>query len=420
MENTYRILGQDIYMDNNTWHTGLNNNDLIVGPSGAGKTRGYVKPNIMQGNESMIIADTKGNLVNELGPMLWRNGYQVIHMNFKDMSQTYGYNPMDYIRFNPKTGKYVTQDIMTIAEVLSPSAVQSDPFWDQAARMYLTSLIAYTMEALPREEHNLKIVAELFAEIHSGNYAQLIEELKRQHPDSYAARCFSLFQNAHKSSKTEASITTILGEKFNGLLLDEAISMYTAPKRIRFSELAQRKTAVFLSISDLDRSMDRLVSLFYTQALQTLCQYADTQCANSRLPIPVRFILDDFATNAFIPDFQNIISVIRSREIYVSIILQSITQLTALYGQANATTIVNNCDNLLYLGGQDVDTAQFISPKMNLPVSTILNMKLNEAYLFTRGSSARSIQKYDIRVHPRYSMLGEAKQEMADVPEWGM
>ncbi len=137
--------------------------------------------------------------------------------------------------------------------------------------------------------------------------------------------------------------------------------------------------------------MDRLVSLFYAQALQVLCHSADTRYPDHRLPVPVRFILDDFATNAVIPDFDNITSVIRSRNISVSIILQSITQLNAIYGAQRAATITNNCDNCLYLGGQDPETARFISVKANKPVSTILGMGLEETYLFTRGQQPRSV-----------------------------
>lgn len=409
LNRTYRILGKNVYRSNNTWETGLNNNDLIIGPTGSGKTRGYVKPNIMQCNESMVIADTKGSLIHEVGPLLRENGYRILHMDFKHLENSYGYNPLDFIRRNPLSGKCYPQDILTIADTLVPVKSQQDPFWEQAAKMYLTCIVSYVMECLPKEEQNLKYVADVFSEIGSGKFKQLIDEQAHLHPDSYAVQTFRLFENNYKSPRTSASIVAILGEKFNGLLFDGAIQMYTAKNRINFRDLGKQKTAVFLTISDMDRSMDRLISLFYTQALQTLYDSADTEYADHRLPIPVRLILDDFATNAYIPDFHNITSVIRSREIYVSIILQSITQLEALYGHANAATIMNNCDNLLYLGGQDVDTARYISPKVNKPASAILNMKLDESYLFTRGQAAQKVEKFDICSHPRYMALPEAQ-----------
>lgn len=405
-----RILAKGCYISNNTWATGLNNNDIIIGPSGSGKTRGYVKPNILQCNESMIIADTKGNLIKELKKPLEKAGYRVIDMNFKNLAHSYGYNPFDYIRYDKESGRYNEQDILTIASAIVPKpASKNDPFWELAAKMYFTSAVAYTMECLPEDEHNLDSAITLSLQMGSGNYAKLIEELECVNPDSLAARTYNLFKSTYKSEKTEASILAILGEKFNGLILSELLKMYKSENRIDFSSLGREKTAVFLSISDTDRSKDRIISLFYTQALQALCNSADFDYEDCRLPVPVRFILDDFATNAYIPDFDKIISVIRSREIYVSIILQSITQLDALYGASNAKTIINNCDNCLYLGGQDIDTANYMSFKANKSINTILNMPLDEAYLFTRGREPRIVKKYDITEHTRYRELPESR-----------
>ena len=405
-----RILAKGCYISNNTRATGLNNNDIIIGPSGSGKTRGYVKPNILQCNESMIIADTKGNLIKDLKKPLEKAGYKVIDMNFKNLAHSYGYNPFDYIRYDKESGRYNEQDILTIASAIVPKpASKNDPFWELAAKMYFTSAVAYTMECLPEDEHNLDSAITLSLQMGSGNYAKLIEELECVNPDSLAARTYNLFKSTYKSEKTEASILAILGEKFNGLILSELLKMYKSENRIDFSSLGREKTAVFLSISDTDRSKDRIISLFYTQALQALCNSADFDYEDCRLPVPVRFILDDFATNAYIPDFDKIISVIRSREIYVSIILQSITQLDALYGASNAKTIINNCDNCLYLGGQDIDTANYMSFKANKSITTILNMPLDEAYLFTRGREPRIVEKYDITEHTRYRELPESR-----------
>lgn len=407
---TYRILARDCTVNNDTWLTGLNNNDLIIGPSGAGKTRGYVKPNIMQCNESMIIADTKGNLISEVGPVLRNRGYKIIHMNFKELSEAYGYNPLDFIRFDEKTGKYREQDIMTVANVIVPAVRRvDDPFWENAAKMYATCAIAFVMEFLPKEEHSLKYVIDLISEIEGNNFRMLFDELCNTDPGSLSVKLYKLLKSNGKAERTESCILAVLNEKFNGLNFEAALKMYANENKIDFKQLGREKTAVFLTISDTDRSMDRLISLFYTQALQELISSADNDYPDCRLPIPVRFILDDFATNAYIPDFDNITSVIRSREIYVSIILQSITQLNALYGQAKATTIINNCDNCLYLGGQDITTANYMSIKANKTMNTVLEMPLNESYLFTRGSKPKKVQKYDIKDHERYRELPECR-----------
>ena len=181
-------------------------------------------------------------------------------------------------------------------------------------------------------------------------------------------------------------------------------------ERIDILQLVKEKTALFVTISDMDRSQDMLANLFYTQALQTLCHYADKECEDHCLPIPVRFILDDFATNARIPDFDKMISVIRSRGIAVSIILQSQTQLELMYGVGAATTILNGCDTLLYLGGQDLSTAHYIGTRVNKPDFDVLTMPLDQAWLLQRGYKPRLVKRYDLTSHPRYHLLPEAKK----------
>lgn len=413
MSNTnFRILADQKFMDNNTWNTGLNNNDVILGPSGSGKTRSYVKPNIMQCNESLIIADTKGSLLSEVGPVLEHHGYRIINIDLTDVASSYGYNPFDFIRYDKKRKRYNEQDIMTISACLIPIDSLKEPYWDYAARMYLESLISYVLECLPKKEHTLEYVLKLFNEMPNGNFERLMKELGMQDPESFAFERYKSFSGIKTAERMHESIRGIVSGKINSFSFPGAIKMYRNRKKIDFRQLGKEKTAVFLNISDMDRSMDKMANLFYTQALQVLCQSADKDYEDHRLPVPVRFILDDFAANVYIPDFDKIISVIRSREIYVSIILQSISQLNALYGDDRAKTILNNCDNCLYLGGQDVETAAYIGVKANKTSNTILNMPLGEAYLFTRGKEPQKVTKYDIKKHERYFELPEARREV--------
>lgn len=370
-------------------------------------------PNILQCNESFIVADTKGNLVRKLGSVLAKNGYQVINIDFTDMRNSYGYNPLDYIRYDRKRKKYLEEDIMRIAACLIPMESRNDPFWDLSARMYVEAMIGYVLECLPKKEHTLKYVCELVSQMSGEYFNKLFRELEELNPDSFAIKRYQAFQGSEKAEKTFESIHAVIAGKLNALNFDGPVAMYGKKNRVNFAELGKEKTAVFLTISDTDRSMDKLCNLFYTQALQMLCASADHDYADNRLPVPVRIILDDFATNVCIPDFDKIISVIRSREISVSIILQSITQLEGLYDHAKAMTIVNNCDNCLYLGGQDLETAQFIANKADkIPIS-ILNMPLNEAYLFTRGREARLVQKFDVTTHEKY---GEVENDGINAP----
>lgn len=404
-----RILAKNQYIDNNTRRTGINNNDLIIGPSGSGKTRYYVKPNIMQCNGSMIVADTKGNLHEQVGPVLEKNGYQIKVIDFKDLGNSYGYNPFDFIRFDQERQCYNEQDIITIANVISPVRTLKDPFWDNAGKLYLSCFISFVLEELNPAEHHLCTVDKLLASFTSNPALldNMMIDLERKNPESFAVHQFKKFSCNTKAEKTHQCILGILAEKLNVLTLPCAKKLYTNKKSIDFRKIAQSKTALFLTISDVDRSMDILCNLFYTQALQILTRIADEQ-NSGRLPVPIRFFLDDFATNTLIPDFDNIISVIRSREIYVSIILQSITQLSGLYGGEKSLTIINNCDNCLYLGGQDMNTANFIAQKANLPVNQVLNMELSEAFLFSRGKIHSKVEKYDITSHPEYPILPEA------------
>lgn len=401
---SYRILADGQEMLNDTWKTGLNNNDLVIGPSGAGKTRGYVLPNILQGNESMIVVDSKNTLYEKTRGILGRKGYRLIRINISDLSDASGtgYNPLDYIRFDWKRKSYNEQDIMTISACLVPIESEKEPFWDFAGRMFLECLIAYVLECLPRQEHTLESVELLYAEMGSNIFDRLLREHGSMHPESFAYRRYKLIYGLTKADKTYACILGILAEKLSPLLTNGLKELYQKPDRVRFRDIGREKTVVFVDVSDTERSQDRLATLFFAQALHMLCDSADKDYPDHRLPVPVRLILDDFAANGCIPDLDKIISVIRSREIAVSIILQSLSQLDAIYGPARAKTIMNNCDTCLYLGGQDIETAGYVGIKANKPIGSVLNMPLEKSWLFQRGRMPRMVGKYRLESHELY------------------
>ena len=240
-----------------------------------------------------------------------------------------------------------------------------------------------------------------------------MRELCTIDPGGFVAMRWKGIQTCRRADKMYGSILGILAQKISNFSFSGARELFTNSNQIDFASISQEPTAVFLHVSDSDYSLANLTSLFYTQALQALIAEADKQPDN-RLQIPVRLYLDDFA-NLLVPDMDKTISVIRSREISVSIVLQSITQLEGLYGHAKSMTIVDNCDHLLYLGGQSVETARFIGVKANKPVSTILNMPLDRAWLFERGSTPREVKKYDLTRHPLYRQLPEYRARA--VPE---
>lgn len=412
---TYRILADGQIVNNNTWQTGLNNNDLIVGPSGAGKTRGYVMPNILQCNESMVITDTKAALYSQFKDLLAQQGYKVICLDLANpVRSEWGYNPMMYVRCDEETGKCSEQDILTLAACLIPRTRANDPYWEISARIYTESLISYVLECLPPDECTLTSVANLLSEIGpDGNYKKLINELSAISPNSFAVNRYNLFKGiAEGVNVTNACIYGNAASHMSVLSFDGTKQLFENEKQIEIEKLGQEKTVVFLTVSDSDDSMYRLASLFYTQALHVLSDLAD-KSPGHRLKMPVRFYLDDFASNVVIPNFDKLISVIRSREIYVSVILQSLSQLESLYDHQKAMTIINNCDNCLYLGGTDVETAKYFAIKANKSVNTILNMPLDNAWLFTRGQEAKQVQKYNIKNHRYYDGLPESRQPEA-------
>ena len=410
----YRILADGVTASNDTWATGLANHDLIIGPTGGGKTRNYVLPNLLSSEESFIVTDTKGTLRRQVGGILERRGFQLLELDFTDLLHSpWGYNPLRFIRYDMERERWNEQDIITVAAALVPVEDKTQPFWEYAARNLLEALIGYTLECLPAEEHDLTSVARLFSEAETGVLDELMRELCTIDPGGFVSMRWKGIQTCRRADKTYGSVLGILSQKISNFSFAGARELFKNPNQIDFAAISHAPTAVFVRVSDNDFSLANLTSLFYTQALQMLMAEADKQSDN-RLKVPVRLYLDDFS-NLTIPDMDKIISVIRSREISVSIAIQSITQLEGLYGRAKAMTIIDNCDHLLYLGGQSVETARFIGSKANKPVSTILNMPLGKAWLFERGSTPREVHKYDLTRHPLYHQLPEYRARA--VPE---
>lgn len=389
-----RILAKEILVSNNTWETRLNNNDLIVGATGSGKTSGYVLPNIKQHTGSMIITDTKGNLYKQLHKELKADGYEVLVLDFVHPKKSCSYNPLDYIETDALTGSIREQDVVTIARAMVPIRCKKDPFWEDSAGTVLTSLIAFVKEMLPKKEQNMQSVLRLFRILNDTWAAKnLFISLEQERPDSLAVRQYKNYRDVMNNTPvTWGCIMQFLSNNLAPYDFSEVDRIYGKRANFHFQDLGQKKMALFVNVSDTDRTFDGLANIFYTQALQQLCKAADNN-PDGRLQVPVRIIMDDFASSAYIPDFDKIISVIRSREISVSLILQSLSQLETMYTPAQAKTIINGCDHLLYLGGQDVKTADYISIKANQPIENILNMGLDDAYLFTRGSAPQQVEK---------------------------
>lgn len=377
------ILGQDQYYDLDCYKTKVNNNVLVVGAAGSGKTRGLVIPNILQASGSYVISDPKGQLYREYGPYLKQRGYDIKLLDLIEPSRSTCYNFLEYIE--------TERDIIKGAKMLNsvvPCSIAADPFWDDTSEMLLSALIAYLVKYRPKSERTIESLMKLSraAEIDENNSCakspldKIFEEVRKRDPKSFAYKQYEKFRAG--AGKTLKSIIISMNTRFKNLDFDE-INKMTAVDNMDIASIGTRKTAVFVIVSDMERSMDALANLFYSQALDVLCRHADSEWGG-KLPYDVRFILDDFATNCVIADFPKKISAFRSRGISAMIILQAEPQLEACYPR-EGNIVIGNCDNYLYLGGNDLETAESVARRVNVPTTEILNMPVGKCWIIRRG-----------------------------------
>lgn len=393
------VFTKHIAANTDSWQTGMNNNILVLGCSGSGKTRNHLKPNLMQCQGSYIVLDTKGSLYDEMGAYLALQGYKVDQLDFTTMGGTCGYDPLHQVRI--ENGKPNQQDIIAIASAICPKeAQQSDPFWGLAAANYLSSYIAYVFEALPEREWSMASVIKLF-ESGTGKIQHLFNDLAMHNPDSYAASLFSRSKATCGAEKMHSSILGIIAANLLPFGFKGALDSYANPNRIDFSSFGREKRALFVTVDDIDHSLEGLTSLFIEQAFTRLCNSADRDYTEHRLPIPVRFILDDFA-NLNIPHIDDMLAVIRSREISATIICQTVSQLEARYGTAAANSIIGNCDRQLLLAVQDEATARYFSLRANKPAFALLETPANTWWYFERGKRGKQDGAYQLDQHPEY------------------
>ncbi len=434
-----RCLAKGLYIDNDTQKTGLNNNDLVIGSSGSSKTGSIVYTQLkMLENTSLVVADTKGRLHKMFRSELEGKGFKVRTLDFVNPENSCVYNPLDYVRKN-KSGAYNELDIMKISHALIPDEMNGkDPFWSKNARAILEFFIGYCLEALPEEDHDMYTVCRLYRmftkEMGESAFIYWIDE----HPGSFVSNRYDEIKGMSTSEKTLASIYAyvntalypfdisdldrIFSKNPNGhddisapteapdldeLGLDEVIyddeycleeeellddSAYEdideePAEELDIASLGKEKTVLFLNISDTDHSLDGLVNLFYTQTLQTLVADADSD-DDGRLAIPCRIMFDDFAAGTVIPDFDKIISVVRSRDIWLTLCIQALSQLRSLYSEDQALTIMNNCDHIVYLAGNDINTAEFIGMRARKTPEAILAMNRAKEYVIEGGMMA--------------------------------
>ncbi len=337
-----------------------NKNVLVVGGSGSGKTRFWLKPNLLQCHSSYVVTDPKGSIVVECGNALLKNGYKLKILNTINFSKSMHYNPFAYIHSEKDILKLVT----TLMTNTKGEGSGGDPFWEKSERLLLTALIAYLHYEAPVEEQNFATLLEMLNtmqvleddEEYQNPVDLLFEELAKKKPNSFAGRQYKLYKLA--AGKTAKSILISCGARLAPFDIQELrdLTMYD---ELQLDTLGDKKTALFLIMSDTDSTFNFLISMVYTQLFNLLCDKAD-DVYGGKLPIHVRCLIDECANIGQIPNLEKLVATIRSREISACLVLQARSQLKAIY-KDNADTIVGNMDSQIFLGGSEPTTLKDLS-----------------------------------------------------------
>ena len=350
-----------------------NKNVLVIGGSGSGKTRFFVKPNLMQMHSSYVVTDPKGTIVLECGKMLENHGYEIKILNTINFKKSMKYNPFAYL----KSEKDILKLVQTIiANTKGEGEKAGEDFWIKAEKLYYTALIGYIYYEAPREEKNFKTLLDMIdaSEVREDDESymnpidRLFEALEKKHPTHFAVKQYKKYKLA--AGKTAKSILISCGARLAPFDIEELRELMSEDE-MALDTIGDKKTALFVIISDTDDTFNFIVSIMYSQLFNLLCDKAD-DVYGGRLPVHVRFLLDEFANIGLIPKFEKLIATIRSREISASIILQSQSQLKAIY-KDHADTIIGNCDSTLFLGGKEKTTLKELSETLGKETIDLYN-----------------------------------------------
>lgn len=435
------ILSQNMRLGLNAKKHRRNLNVLVVGGSGAGKTRFYAKPNIFQANTSYIVADPKGEILRSVAPLLLEKGYDVKVFNLIEPENSDGYNPFVYIRKDEDVIKLISN---LIQNTTPKNASQNDPFWEKSEIALDSALMLYLLHEAPPEEQTFEMLMFLIEnaatvddEDESGYQSPvdiLFNGLEEEKPEHIAVRQYKIFKQA--SGKTARSILISAAVRLAAFNLPEIAKM-TSYDNLDIGTLGERKRAIFCVIPDNDNSFNYLVGMLYTQAFQALYFNADNN-HGGELPIPVHIVMDEFANVALPDNFERILATMRSRRISVSIIIQNMAQLKALF-KDSWENITGNCDTLLFLGGNEQSTHEYISKMLGketidtrtrgitkgqhgssntnyqnagrelLTLDEVRLLDNSNALIFIRGERPLIDKKFDILSHPNIAKTADGK-----------
>ena len=428
--------------------TARNKNVLIVGGSGSGKTRFWIKPNLLQMHSSYVLTDPKGTTVLEVGNAFLKKGYRIKIFNTINFKKSMRYNPFHYIHSEKDILKLVT----TLMTNTRGEGKGGDPFWDKAEKLLLTSLIAYIHYEAPVEEQNFATLLEFLNimevreddEEFQNPVDLMFEDLAKEKPDHFAVRQYRLYKLA--AGKTAKSILISCGARLAPFDIAE-LREITAYDELELDTLGDRKTALFLIMSDTDSTFNFLISMVYTQLFNLLCEKAD-DVYGGRLPVHVRCLIDECANIGQIPNLEKLVATIRSREISACLVLQAQSQLKALY-KDNADTIIGNMDSQIFLGGSENTTLKELSATLGRETIDLYNtsdtrgnspsfgtsyqktghelmsrdelavMDGGKCILQLRGVRPFLSNKYDLTQHPNYKLTGDYdKKNLFDIEKF--
>lgn len=420
-----------------------NKNVLVIGGSGSGKTRFFVKPNLMQMHSSYVVTDPKGTVLIECGKLLQRGGYKIKVLNTINFKKSMRYNPFAYLRSEKDILKLVNT---IIANTKGDGEKSAEDFWVKAEKLYYTALIGYIWYEAPENEKNFTTLLEMINaseareddEDFQNPVDLMFERLEQKDPEHFALKQYKKYKLA--AGKTAKSILISCGARLAPFDIKELRELMETDE-MELDTIGDRKTALFVIISDTDDTFNFVVSILYTQLFNLLCDKAD-DVYGGRLPVHVRCLLDEFANIGQIPKFEKLIATIRSREISASIILQSQSQLKAIY-KDNADTIIGNCDTTLFLGGKEKTTLKEISEILGKETIDSFNTSENRGREVSHGLNYQKLgkelmtqdeiavmdggkcilqlrgvrpffsDKYDITRHPNYQYLSDADPKNA-------
>ena len=433
-----KLLTQNVRIGLDSRKHRRNLNVLVIGGSGAGKTRFYCKPNLMQANTSFVVLDPKGEQLRDTGHLLEAKGYEIRILDLINMDRSHCYNPFVYLRNDNDVQRLVTN----LFKATTPKGSQtSDPFWDTSAQMLLLALMFYLLYEAPYEEQNFAMVMDMIraGEVDEVNNLpsaldNLFSDLRKTDPYHIALKYYDAYHTG--AAKTIQSIQITLASRLEKFNL-ESLAKLTITDEMDLEQLGEKKYAIFALIPDNDTSFNFLVSMLYTQLFQQLFEVADKKYGGS-LPVRVHFLMDEFANVSLPDDFDKILSVMRSRGVSVSIILQNLAQLKALF-EKQWESIVGNCDEFVYLGGNEQATHKYVSELLGketidqdtfnrtfgtkgsytrngslqgrdlMTADEVRMLDNRNAILFIRGERPVMDLKYDIMKHPNVALSADGK-----------